>query len=136
MILVCDSNVLISAFLFPGGQPDKILRAILSGNFRHATSPDILTELRRVFLKKFDLAPTEIEAIVTLLVRTGELVYPTKRIDVIKTDPADNRILECAEEARADAIISGDKKHLLKLRKFQSIPILSPSEFVVRAGLL
>ncbi len=42
----------------------------------------------------------------------------------------DNRILECAIEGKADYIISGDKHHILPLKKFQKIRILSPSQFL------
>ncbi len=58
----------------------------------------------------------------------GEMVIPEKRIIVIKKDPDDNRILECALAADADLIISGDN-HLLELMKYKNIQIVSPSEF-------
>jgi predicted nucleic acid-binding protein len=47
-------------------------------------------------------------------------------------DPDDEMILECALAAEADYIASGDKKHLLPLRRFRGIPIVSPSEFLRR----
>jgi predicted nucleic acid-binding protein len=45
-------------------------------------------------------------------------------------DPQDEMVLECALAAEVDVIVSGDKKHLLSLRRFRGIPILSPSEFL------
>jgi predicted nucleic acid-binding protein len=40
--------------------------------------------------------------------------------------------LECALAGEADFIVSGDKKHLLALRQFQGIPIVSPADFLRR----
>jgi predicted nucleic acid-binding protein len=39
-------------------------------------------------------------------------------------------ILECAQAAGADYIVSGDKKHLLALREFRGIPIVGPADFL------
>jgi len=47
-------------------------------------------------------------------------------------DPDDEMILECALAAEADYIVSGDKRHLLPLRQFRGIPIVSPSDFLRR----
>lgn len=58
------------------------------------------------------------------------LVKPKVQISLIKEKDSDNRILECALEAKADYIISGDTKHLQPLKKFQGIPILSPARFL------
>lgn len=44
-------------------------------------------------------------------------------------------VLECALAARADWIVSGDKKHLLSLREYRDIPILSPAVFLRRHGM-
>ena len=52
-----------------------------------------------------------------------------KRVKVIEDDPNDNRILECALEAKADFIISGDH-HLLELKEYQSIRIITPSDLM------
>ena len=41
-------------------------------------------------------------------------------------------VLECALAGEADYIVSGDKKHLLPLRQFREIPIVSPAEFLRR----
>lgn len=59
-----------------------------------------------------------------------KIVSPRKKVTLIKAAPADNRILECALEAKADYIISGDKKHLLSLGTFKNIPILSAKHFL------
>ena len=51
------------------------------------------------------------------------------RLEVIGDDPEDNRVLECAVTGGASFIISGDK-HLLELKEYQGIVVLSPSAFL------
>ena len=58
------------------------------------------------------------------------LVEPQIRVSVIKGKDDDNRILECAVTADAQFIISGDKRHLLPLKQYQGIKIVSPDEFL------
>lgn len=57
------------------------------------------------------------------------VVKPTKRINEIKDDPSDNKFLEAAIAGNADYIVSGDK-HVLKLKKFKDILIVTPAEFL------
>jgi len=56
-------------------------------------------------------------------------VNPSETINVVLEDPEDNRILECAVEAKANYIISGDS-HLLNLRKYLSVQVLNTAEFL------
>lgn len=62
----------------------------------------------------------------------AELVFPTHRATGATIDPDDEKILEAALAGEADCIVSGDKKHLLALKVYEGIPILSPLEFLRR----
>ncbi|GAG74095.1 unnamed protein product, partial [marine sediment metagenome] len=62
-----------------------------------------------------------------------EFVKTKKKLDIIKEDPEDNKVLECALFGKADYIVTGDK-HLLKLCKFNNIKILTPIEFLKERG--
>ena len=62
------------------------------------------------------------------LTSIGELIDPTTRISIIRTDPEDNRILECAVEAGVEYIVTGDS-HLLELGKYENNWILTPAQF-------
>ncbi len=62
------------------------------------------------------------------------VVAPAMPVNRIDDDPADNRVLECALEAEADVIVSGDTRHLQALVSFDGIPVLSPVAFVEREG--
>lgn len=130
MKIVCDTNVLISALVFPGGLPDKIMRAIMDDRLVHFTSPDLLGELVLVLQKKFRLPTDERARIVEWLTDNSTLVYPVQRLALIKADPTDNRVLECALESKAQFLVSGDKKHLLPLKRVKQVKIVSPAELV------
>ena len=93
-------------------------------------SRDILNELEDVLYgKKFRYPPEIARSIVRELEAICEIVTPTRNIAVVKADPYDNMILECAVEGKVDYVVSGDN-HLLKLERFEDIPILSPAQFL------
>jgi predicted nucleic acid-binding protein len=48
---------------------------------------------------------------------------------IIKDDPADDKFIHCAKAGKANTIISGDR-HLLRLKTYQKIKILTPSKFL------
>jgi len=127
--VVLDTNVLISAILF-GGKPRQILEKAIRGEIRLCISEPILEELKGVLRRsKFDYSPEMIQIILTELTGIAYLVNPSKTIRVVLEDPEDNRILECAVEAEANCIITGDS-HLLKLIRYQNIEILNPLGFL------
>jgi len=65
--------------------------------------------------------------------RMGSILTTDKiQVDVVKADPTDNKFLACALEAEADAVVSGDLRHLLPLKSFQGIPIITPHACVER----
>ena len=129
MKVVLDTNVLISGIIF-GGNPREILNAAIRGEIILFFSRYILEELEMVLGRpKFGFPPEVILAILTELNTAGTLVVPTMRIDSIKEDPDDNRIIECAVEANADYLVTGDA-HLLDLRRYKHIEIVNPTDYL------
>lgn len=126
--VVFDTNIFISAFNFLG-LPRTIFERALQGDFQLVISKQIIAEMSGVLRKKFNYDPPELEELEQLLIMLCEIVEPRRRIKRIIEDPSDNMILECTVEGKADYIVSGDK-HLLKLKKFEGIPILQPSDFL------
>ena len=57
------------------------------------------------------------------------LIEPKESVTVIKDDPKDDKILDCALACNADFIVSQDN-HLLNLKTFRNIKIASPEEFL------
>ena len=130
MRVVLDTNVLISALAFPGSKPDQILSRIRRGEIDLFISSFILSELDRVLREKFRLTKKEAQDRVNAVSSIAHLVEPTERIQVVTAKDDDNRILECAIEAQADFLVTGDKEQLLPLGSLRDTRIISPSEFV------
>jgi len=127
--VVLDTNVLISAILF-GGKPRQILEKAIRGELRLCLSEPILEELKGVLQRsKFDYSPEMIQFILTELTGIADFVNPSETLNVVLEDPEDNRILECAVEAKANYIISGDF-HLLKLSRYLNIEVLNAVAFL------
>lgn len=127
--VVLDSNVFISAIVF-GGKPRDILSLAISGKVKLALSGDILDEIRAVLTgKKFRYPARVLYSIEKEIVAISEIVDPKEEIQAIPRDPADNKVLACAVEAKSNYIISGDV-HLLELGRFRNIKILSPEDFL------
>lgn len=59
----------------------------------------------------------------------AELVVPSRKLKIVKDDPDDDKILECALEGNADFIISNNW-HFLNLKSFLGIRIIKPNEFL------
>ena len=126
--LVLDTNILVSMFIFPGCPPEEIFKMVVHNELDLGISESILNELKKVLITKFHYHEVMAKEVLNLIQDDSILVNPLKIINILKDDP-DNRILECALEFRADYIISGDK-HLLSLKEYKSIKIISASNFL------
>jgi uncharacterized protein len=126
--VVLDTNVIVSGLNFPTSNPAKILLLLAAGQVADFISRYIVNETRRILADKFFWTHEEVEAAEVWLKTFSKVVNPKNRISVI-VDAPDNPILECAEEGRADFIISGDH-HLTDLEDYQGIKIVAPSTFV------
>ena len=127
--VVFDTNVLISAILF-GGSPRKCLDLAIEGEIELYLSKKIIREVEGVLSReKLNIAEENLRYIISSLDSIAKFVSPKSKLDIIKKDPQDNKLLECAIESEADFIISGDI-HLLELSEFRKIKILKPAEFL------
>jgi putative PIN family toxin of toxin-antitoxin system len=128
--VVLDTNILVSAFIKYGGNESKILEKAITKEITLLTSEDILDEFLKVIRRpKFGYTSKQTTAMMILLLKIAKLTTPTQKITEIKEDPTDNKILECATAAKADYIITGDK-HLLNLKKYDGIQILTSTEYL------
>ncbi len=130
MRVVFDTNIFISALVVPGSQAEKAVFRILDGADTLLISKPILDELLSTLAGKFDRDPEALSQVAVLMTEMAELVKPKNRVKVFKDDP-DNRILECAESGRADAIVTGDKEMLL-VRQYRGIPLISLRDYLAR----
>jgi putative PIN family toxin of toxin-antitoxin system len=117
-----------------GGIPEKAIKKAFTEADIYV-SPSILKEYRQVPLNledrdKLTLAQLKplISGFATFVTRTI-VVYPRKRISICR-DPADNMLLECCFESRADILISSDRDLLdIKVLPFD-LKILNPRKFL------
>lgn len=131
MRAVLDTNVLISAFVFPGDTPEAVYRLALEGRLEIGTSRPLLAEFGRVLEQKLGWDPDRVEAAVAQMTRVGMVLEPSEAVQVIAADPADDRVLEAGRAYGADVIVSGDR-HLLDLAVWSGIDIVSPADFIAR----
>lgn len=127
--VILDSNVIISGLLF-GGKPKIIFDAVLKGKLKLGVSNEIIREIYDVLKRpKFKLNEFFIKTFIIELENISEIVCPVKKLKIIKKDEDDNKILECADEFKADYIITGDC-HLLEIKKYKKINIITADEFL------
>ena len=134
MKVVFDTNVVASASFWRGA-PFDCLAAWAQGRYVAVVSSSLLAEYHETIEElRLDYPGRKCVGWVEALTESAELVFPVERAAGATPDPDDEMILECALAAEASFIVSGDKKHLLALRQFQNIPIVSPAEFLRRLG--
>jgi len=131
--LVLDTNTLISAVGWRHSKQRRILEACLLKKYLLIESADLLKEFVEVISRpKFSFVSQEQRSeLVTRLISHCEMVEPKKKLNIVKQDPEDNKVLECSLEGKADYIITGDR-HLLNLKQFGKTEILTAGEFLQR----
>ena len=130
--VVVDTNVFVSALLF-GGKPGKLIPLWQRGTIRPLASKEIIDEYLRVLTyPKFKLTEEDVNFLLyheTLPYFEVIDVHPGPRI--IRKDPEDDKFIRCALAGKAKWIISGDQ-HLLALKSYQKIKIVTPSDFLLK----
>ncbi len=130
MRVVLDTNIFISATL--GGVLQVIVDQWKAGKFTLVVSEAIAHEYLEVIQRpKFKISAEEIVAATDYLLKTAEFVTPTETTAVITADPSDNKFLEAALAGKAIYVVSGDS-HLLELKSFQGVSILTAREFIAQ----
>jgi hypothetical protein len=132
--VVLDTNVFVSSLLSTQGLPAQLLNAWRDGRYVLVMSPPIISEIMDVLESphismKYLIKPEDIEELVDLL-KTDTIIVPGRAVvrGAVPRDPRDEVFLACAIDAKADCIVSGDR-HLLDLRNYHGIPILTAKEF-------
>ena len=126
--IVIDTNVYISALMF-GGLPGSLLDLVFLRSFVTLISPDLLRELDEKLRLKFEVSPEDASTILERITGAADVVQPEETLHVVKEDPDDNRVLECAVTGQADYIVTGDR-HLLQLSEYRGITVLRVRQFL------
>jgi hypothetical protein len=133
MRLVLDTNVVLSALLW-GGTPYRLLQLSIEGEVKLFTSPLLAAELREILARPHLAAKllekgTTADAVTALYMEFARSVSPLSVPRVVPDDPDDDHVIACAVAARVDVIVSGDK-HLLNLREYQGIRMVTAAQAV------
>jgi putative PIN family toxin of toxin-antitoxin system len=128
--VVIDTNVLVSALLF-GGKPGRLIDLWKNRRLRPFLSEEMIDELIRVLAyPKFDLTEKEIDYLLYAeILPFFDVAHTSTGPLIVEDDPHDDMFLRCADAAGAEFIISGDR-HLLSLKSYKKIPILTPAKFL------
>ncbi len=133
--VVLDTNVLVSGVIALGYSA-SILDAARREEIKLVTSAHLLEEFsdvisRRHIARKYPKAAENAESLLDFLRAFAMLASGIPDEYEISSDRDDDFVLACASDGKADCIVSGDP-HLLGLKNYKGIPILSPKEFVER----
>jgi putative PIN family toxin of toxin-antitoxin system len=128
--LVLDTNILISGYLWTG-KPRQAIRVVKSGGFNLLYCKESMDELIRVLLIKFGLNSGEIFRIVSDIQSIGDNTTIISKDYPISEDTTDNLFINLAIDGDAKIIVSGDS-HLLKLKEYKHIEIITVFEFLKR----
>ena len=126
---VYDTNVVVSAALKPGSIPDSLVALALAQRVTLYLSPPILAEYTDVLRRpKLKLSPQRVTRLLCDIEQVAIMVIPTERVQrALEED--DNRFLECAKEAGADYLVTGNKRHF-PFAVFEGTRIVSPAECI------
>ena len=128
--VVLDTNVLISVLLFKG-ELTRMVGLWQSGKMIPLISKETFDELRTVLeYPKFSLSRAEIKSLIEQeILPFFEVVHVSKHVKGACRDPGDDKFISCAISANANWIVTGDKD-LSDLQKYQSVRIISASDFI------
>ncbi|MBU1323086.1 putative toxin-antitoxin system toxin component, PIN family, partial [Patescibacteria group bacterium] len=79
--------------------------------------------------QKFKWSQNQIFTTIKTIIKSAKVVQPQIKIRAVKMDKSDDKIIEAAVAGRVNYIISGDR-HLLKIKQYQKIKIVAPTEFL------
>jgi putative PIN family toxin of toxin-antitoxin system len=129
--LTLDANIFISALVF-GGKPEQLLEMALRGEVEIFISDEIVAEISRVLARpKFGLNVEEIAEAQHYIDKCTKRVTPTMKLNVVESDPDDNKIVECAVESGSEAIVTHDKD-LIRMGSYQGIEMIKVGAFLHR----
>jgi len=126
--VVFDTNILVSALVFPGGRGEAALQRIVEEKDQLLLSKPILDELLGILGRKFARDAEALSHAAVFLTELSLPIKPRQRLRVVKDDP-DNRILECAVAGDAGIIVTGDKA-LLALREYKGVRVITLRDYL------
>jgi len=126
-LALCDTNVLVSAFI-AGGPPSRVIDAAIDGRVELVLADPVLDELARVLSVKLGFEPTRVREIDTFLTDLAHerVARPAGSPEAVTGDPDDDVVLACAVVAGVDVLVSGDRRHMLTIGEHRGVRIVTP----------
>ena len=115
MKVMIDTNIIISAVLFPQGKAAHAFEKAIMPPYQPIICDYILDELHRKFKEKFPICSTELDAFLyhaLSLIQVVEMPYLENKQESKIRDVKDRPILRAAIKAHADLLLTGDKDFL------------------------
>ena len=125
MKITVDTNFLISATQWSYSVSHKLLRRLIEDNHEIFTTNETLSEFAEILDRDFKYEKEEIRDKVEKLIAVVKIVQVEDKINLIKRDPDDNVIIECALASLSDYVITYDKD-LLDIEEYMGIKIVRP----------
>jgi uncharacterized protein len=130
--MVLDTNVIVSGLLHRKGAPSAILDAATSKQFRSYVSQSLLDEYREVLNRDYlGLDQRRAARFIGAFREVAIFVVPRKKVTIAR-DPDDDRVIECALEARADFIVTGNVRDFPT--QFHGVRVVTPRDFLFVLG--
>ena len=129
MRVTVDTNFLISATQWDYSVAHKLLKKFIISDAKIFTTQDILDETAEVLERDFEYNKNQAKNIIEKILLFAKLIEPKQKVEIVKDDPDDNKVIECAIKSSSDYIVTYDK-HLLKLKEYKGITILKPEEIL------
>ena len=128
-VAVFDTNVLFSAVAWRGN-PARCVELARDGSIVGVTCTEILNELAEKLALRLGFNNEQVMQALASLLGFLQAATITGQMTGLCADPKDDKVLECALAANATHVVTGDKRHLLILKQFRAIEIVSPADFL------
>lgn len=125
-----DTNIWFSALVYGGIPKQAIIKCLLRRDILVVVTPLVLEELKENLISKANFDYRVTVDTINLIRQVCLIMSVPQNIKKYLNKKSDNLIVNSALAAKADYLVSGDKKHILPLGKINSCRIISAKEFL------
>lgn len=129
-VVVFDTSMLVSAVLSLFGAPFRCVAMARMGVMESLTCEEILRGFADKLRTKFDLPAESSAEAADEIRRFSRVVSITGALKAVPADPDDDKVVECALAGAATHIVTGDRRHLLAMRSYRGVQIITPRELL------
>lgn len=126
--LVIDTNVVVSAVLKPDGLQRTVFLLATTRPARWYVSGPIMEEYATVLARPELKIRKSLRLQFIQLIKNHTYSVTPSRLPQLTSDPDDNIFLECADAARADYLVTGNRRHFPRFWK--KTKIIDSREFL------